>query len=184
MSQIIEDHKPKFEKSIEYLKTELKSLHTGRATSGLVENIIVEAYGVKTPLQQLAGLSVPEPRIIVVQPWDKNVASEIEKAIANSDLSLGIANKGGVIHLTIPPLNEEGRKKIIKILHQRLEHTRVKIHELRDNIRKEIIDLMKRKEISEDEKYRLFEELDELSSDYHNQIKEIGEKKEREIMTI
>ena len=184
INDFIVTHKSEFEKAIEHLKTELAGLRTGRATPALVENLLVEAYGAKMPLNQAASISVPDPKTILVQPWDNALVQEIEKAIASSNLGLGISVKGVFIHLSVPSLTEEKRKNLVKILHEKLELARVSIRGLRDKIREGIIKKEKDKEITEDEKYRHFEELDKTTTEFNNQIKEMGERKEKEIMTV
>jgi len=181
---IIEDHKPEFNKAIDFLKKDVQSLRTNRANPELISNLLVEVYGTKTPLEQLATLNVPEPRIIVVQPWDKNIVKEIEKALSKTDLGFSINLNEGMIRLSLPPLNEERRKDLVKILHNKLENVRKSLRNIRDSIREEIIKSERSKEITEDKKYRFFEDLDKLTNEYQEEIKLIGERKEKEISTI
>lgn len=181
---IIDSHHPQFVRVIDFFKKDLMSLRSGRATSNLVENILVEAYGVKTPLQQLAGITIPEPRMIIIQPWDRNIIKEIEKSLLTADLGAVPSIKEGVIHLNLPPLNEETRQRLVKILNGKLENTKRAIRAIRDEVREKIIESEREKEITEDDKYRLLEELDKKSGQYQEEIKEIAEKKEKEIMTI
>ena len=181
---IIEDHKPEFNKAIDFLKKDIQGLRTNRANPELISNLLVEVYGTKTPLEQLATLNVPEPRIIVVQPWDKNIVKEIEKALSKTDLGFSINLNEGMIRLSLPPLNEERRKDLVKILHNKLENVRKSLRNIRDSIREEIIKSERSKEITEDKKYRFFEDLDKLTNEYQEEIKLIGERKEKEISTI
>ena len=181
---IIEDHKPEFNKAIDFLKKDVQSLRTNRANPELISNLLVEVYGTKTPLEQLATLNVPEPRIIVVQPWDKNIVKEIEKALSKTDLGFSINLNEGMIRLSLPPLNEERRKDLVKILHNKLENVRKSLRNIRDSIREEIIKSERSKEITEDKKYRFFEDLDKLTNEYQEEIKLIGERKEKEISII
>jgi len=184
MLSFIENHKPNFQQIIEHFKRELLSLRTSRATPTLVENILVEAYGVKMPLQQLASITIPETKTIQIQLWDKNIIKEVEKVIAQSNLNLSPSVEGNVIRINLPFLTEENRKNLIKILHQRLEQNRIEIRNLRDKIKEEIINKFKGKEISEDDKYKLIEELDKTVHQYNEEVEGIGEKKEREIMRV
>ncbi|MFH0854658.1 MAG: ribosome recycling factor [bacterium] len=184
MSQIILQHNVEFEKVIEHFKTEISSLKTGRATPLLVENILVESYGSKMPLKQVASISAPEPKCILIEPWDKSIVKEIEKAIINSNTGLNPKNEGQQLRITISPLTEEDRKNLIKILHQKAEAARISIRGLRDKIKDNIQAMEKGKEITEDDRFRLQKELDEFTGDYNENIKEIGDKKETEINTI
>lgn len=184
MNDLINIHKSDFLNTIDHLKTELAGLRTGRASPALVENLLVESYGSKMPLNQLAGISVPDSKSILIQPWDKSLVQEIEKAIARSNLDLSVSVEGTSIRLYIPALTEEKRKELVKILHRKLEQARVSIRGHRDKIREEIVEKEKSKEITEDEKYRHFEELDKMTGEFNSQIKEIGESKEKEIMTV
>lgn len=184
MSQIIDQHKEDFIKVIEHLKNDISSLKTGRATPLLVENIPVESYGMKMSLKQLASISVPEARCILIEPWDKSIVKEMEKAIVNHNIGLNPVNEGGHLRINIPPLTEEDRKKLIKILHQKIEQARIGIRGTREKVKEKIIKMEKDKEISEDAKFGLQKELDELTNEYNQKIKEIGEKKEEEINTI
>lgn len=181
---IIESHRPEFNKAIDFLKKDVQSLRTNRADPELVNHLLVEVYGIKTPLEQLATLSVPEPRIIVVQPWDKNIVKEIEKALSKIDLGFSVNSTEGMIRLSLPPLNEERRKDLVKILHNKLENVRKSLRNIRDSVREEIIKSERSKEITEDEKYRFFENLDKLTNEYQEEIKLVGERKEKEINTI
>jgi len=181
---IIEFHKPEFNKAIDFLKKDIQSLRTNRANPELITHISVEVYGTKTPLEQLATLSIPEPRTIVVQPWDKNIVKEIEQALSKTDLGFSVNSSEGMIRLSLPPLNEERRKDLVKILHSKLENVRKSLRNIRDSVREEIIKTERAKEITEDEKYRFFEDLDKLTNEYQEEIKLIGECKEKEINTI
>jgi len=181
---IIESYQPQFLKAIDFFKKDLMNLRTGRATSNLVENILVEAYGVKTPLQQLASITVPEPRLIIIQPWDRNIIKEIEKSLLTADLGAAPSIKEGVIHLNLPPLNEESRQRLVKILNEKLENAKRAIRAIRDEVREKIIESEREKEITEDDKYRLLEELDKKSGQHQEEVKEIAKKKEGDIMTV
>ena len=181
---ILEDLKTHYEKTIEFLKNEISGLRTGRANVALVDSIMIENYGSKVPLKQVASLSVSDAKSITVQPWDKSVLSEIEKTISQSNKGFSIVNDGNVIRLILPEMSEDRRKEIIKVLHEKIEGARISLREVRDNVRDRVLDLVKNKEISEDDKFRLFEKIDELTSEYNSKIKLISENKEQEIKTI
>ena len=184
MDSIIDSHKSDFDKSLENLKGELATLRVGRANSIMVENILVEAYGTKTPLKQLASISIPEARTILIQPWDKTIAKDIEKSIIQANIGINPVNEGQQIRLTIPPLTEESRRELTKSVGEKMEKTRIVIRQIRDKVREVIIKMEKNKEITEDDKYDLQQDLDDLVKDYNDQIKKMGETKEKEIMTI
>jgi ribosome recycling factor len=180
----IENYKPEFEKALEHLKIEISALRTGRATPALVEDIFVDAYGVKTPLKGLASVSVSDPKTLLVEPWDKGVLKEIEKSIQLANIGINPVNEGTRLRLSIPPLTEESRMELIKILQQKLEQSRISLRSIRDKIRGEITEAEREKQITEDDRYRLQEKLDEMVEEYHFRIKEMGDQKEKEIMTI
>lgn len=184
MSEQINKAEQEFNKTIEFLQNEIISIRTGRAHPSLVDKVFVNAYGAKTPLNQLASLNVPESNVIVVAPWDKSIVGEIEKAIRESDIGINPVNEGGLIRLVIPKLTEETRKDLIKILNKKLEQAKIGLRQIRDKIRDEIMDLEKNKDISQDEKFDLLKKLDEKIVEFNDKIKEIGERKEEEVMRI
>ncbi len=177
----IQDKQQDFEKVIEHASTDIASVRTSRATPTLIENIQVNIYGSKMPVNQVASISCPEPKQLLVEPWDKNVLKDIEKAIETASLGLSVKNEGNFLRLSVPAMTEETRKEIIKMLHEKLENGKVVLRNLRDKIKEEIITAERNKEIGEDEKYNLIEELDKTTREYTNKINEIGEKKEEEI---
>jgi len=184
MSTLIDSYQKDFEKVIEFLKREILGLRTSRASSTLVENILVETYGTKMPLKKLASISIQEAKTILIEPWDKNNLKYIEKAFQNSELGLTPRVENNLLRLSFPPLNEEKRKELIIILHQKSESARIALRSVRDKIREEIFKREKNKEISEDEKYRLFKELDEKIGKFNEEIRDLVEKKEKEIISI
>lgn len=184
MLSFIASQKPSFQQIIEHLKKDLLSLRTSKASPALVENILVEAYGIKTPLKQLSNITIPETKTIMIQLWDKTIIKEVEKSISQTNLNLSPLVEGNIIRINLPSLNEETRKNLIKVLNQKLEQGRVKIRGLRDEIREKTKDKFKAKEITEDEKFKLIEELDLLTHEYIEEIKKIGEGKEEEILKI
>jgi ribosome recycling factor len=180
----VDSYKPEFEKIIDHFKNEIASLRTGRATPALVENILVEAYGVKTPIKGLASIVVSDPKTIFIEPWDKGILKEIEKAIQLQNIGVNPVNDGTRIRISMPPLTEESRKELVKVLGQKLEQVRIALRSLRDKIRSEIIDAEREKQITEDDKYALLDDLDEMMEEYNTKTQEIAEQKEKEIMTI
>jgi len=165
-------------------KDELMTLRVGRANPLMVENILVQAYGSRMPIKQLASITVPEARTILIQPWDKIVTKDIEKAISEANIGLNPVNEGAQIRLTIPPLTEESRKELTKSVGEKMEKSRIVIRQIRDKVRDQVAKKEKGKEITEDDKYDLQKKLDDWIKDYNEKIKDLGEKKEKEIMTI
>lgn len=182
--EIINNLKPNLEKTISYLKEELSSLQAGRATPSLIENMEVDVYGQKMSLKQLAAIQTPEPRLIVVRPWDKSIIGEIEKAIGQSRLGLSPAVDDDVIRLKIPPLSEERRKELVKILHEKIEECRISVRRQREEAWREIQNLEQEKEISEDDKFRAKDELQKVIDQNNGKIEEMGKKKEEEMMKV
>lgn len=181
---IIDDKKPQFQKALEHLLSELATVRTGRANPSLVENVLVDSYGTNTPLQQLATISVPDAQSIVIQPWDKNVLKDIEKAIQNSQLGLNPVNEGEIIRLPIPPLTEDRRKELSKIVNQKVEDSRVSIRNIREDTWRIIKDQKASGEISEDDMYTQQKDLQKVVDEFNSKVKNIGEEKEKEIMTL
>ena len=181
---LIDNHLAEFNSAIEHFKQDLTGLKTGRANPQLLDNIRVEAYGTRTPLNQVASVSVPEPRSIVIQPWDKSIIKEIEKAILESDLKLSPANEGERIRINIPSLTEETRKEIVKLLGHKAEQARIAIRLIRDKVKEEIMAGEKNKDFGEDERYSLIEELDKKTGEFNDQVKDLAAEKETEIMTV
>ncbi|PKL72666.1 ribosome recycling factor [Candidatus Kuenenbacteria bacterium HGW-Kuenenbacteria-1] len=181
---LIESHKPEFEKTIIFFEKDLEKLRIGRANPALVEDLIIKAYDGQMPLKQLASINISDAKTIIIQPWDKNLLKDIEKSISISSLNLPCAVDGTMIRLNIPPMTGELRKEIVQIVHQKLEQTRVSFRQIRDEIKKEIQKQEQEKQISEDDKFYYFKELDKVVEEYNEKLKEIEIKKEKEIMTI
>ncbi|MEK7166873.1 MAG: ribosome recycling factor [Patescibacteria group bacterium] len=184
MENLIESHKLEFEKAIDFFEKDLEKLRIGRANPALVENLMVEAYNGQMPLKQLANINVSDIKTIVIQPWDKTLLKNISKAVSMSNLNLPCTAEGDLIRINIPPMTEQLRKEVVQITHQKLEQARVNIRQIRDEIRNKIQQQEREKQMSEDEKYRYFKDLDKITEEYNEKIKNIGEKKEKEIMTI
>ncbi|OGZ32993.1 MAG: ribosome recycling factor [Candidatus Portnoybacteria bacterium RIFCSPLOWO2_12_FULL_39_9] len=182
--EIINKIKPHLDKTLEYLKSELNGLQVGRASPSLVEDLEVDCYGGKMPLKQLAAIHAPEPRQIIIQPWDKNILKEIETAVSHSKLGLTPTIDGEAIRLNIPPLNEERRKELAKIIREKIEECRIAIRRKREEVWKEIQILEQGGKIREDDKFRAKDELQEMVDEYNEKIEEISKRKEEEIMRV
>lgn len=182
--KIILEKRSQLEKAIEHLATEMSGLRTGRANAALVENILVESYGAKTPLKNLASITVPEPRSLAIQPWDRGLLSAVEKAISASSLGIQPVNDGANIRVNLPALTEERRGELVKTVKQHAEDTRIRVRNIREEIWREVGKLLKEKMITEDQKFEAQDKLKELVEEYNEKIKSIVEKKEQEIMTV
>lgn len=181
---MIEQKKSEFEKIMEFLKIELGKLRTGRASPAMVEDLKVDYYGTPTPLRQLASISVPEARQLLVIPWDKNVIAAFEKAVRDSDLGLNPSNEGDKLRIKIPELTGERRQEVVKVANRLAEEARIKVRNLREELLKEIKKQEAGGKISEDERFRQVEKLQKVVDEYNQKIKELLEAKEKEIMTI
>jgi len=184
MSSFIDERAHEFEKVSTYLDSELHAIRSGRAQSGLVENIPVEAYGNTMEMKGVASISIPDAKTIQIEPWDKTLIKEIEKALIAADLGMHPNTAGTIIRLSIPAMTEENRTRLVKQVHEKAEHAHISIRNIREDIRDAIQKMEKDKEISEDEKYRLQEELDKKVKEWNDKIDSIARKKEEEIMTI
>ncbi|MBN1778824.1 MAG: ribosome recycling factor [Candidatus Buchananbacteria bacterium] len=184
MPTLIDNYKDKFDQAVHHLKDELSLLRVGRANPLMVEGILVDAYGVKTPIKQLASIAVPEARTLLIQPWDKNLSAEVEKAILKANIGINPINEGQQIRLTVPQLTEESRKELTKSVAEKEEKARVVVRQIRDKIKDEILESEKSGDITEDDRYGLLKKLDDIIKDYNEQIKVMAEKKVNEIMTI
>lgn len=180
----MENLKNELDKIIDFFNGEIGVIRTGRATPALVENIMVDYYGAKSPLKQVASITVPGPREILIQPWNRDNLVDIEKAISESGININPVNTGEAIRINIPSLTEENRKNLVKILKEKMEEARIKIRRIRDNERKIIQDAERGGEMSEDEKFRKMKALDEIADEYGQKIDKIGGDKEREIMIV
>lgn len=184
IDEIFEDLKDRMGKSIESLKREYSRLRTGRASISLLDGIRVSYYDTPTPLNQMASLAVPEPRLIVIQPWDKTAIEDIEKAILKSELGLTPMNDGKVIRISIPPLTEERRKELVKVARKMSEENKVSIRNIRRDANEMLKDLKKEKEIAEDDLFRSQEEVQKATDQFISQVDELCAAKEKEILEI
>lgn len=174
----------KMETSIDVLGRELATIRTGRASPGLVEHIRIEYAGVPTPLNQMASIAVPEARYLVIQPWDRGTIRDIEKAILKSDLGLTPSSDGNVIRLNIPPLSEERRQELIKLVHRRVEEGRVAVRNLRRDAASTLKQLEKNKEISQDELKRALGKLQKLTDTLIADAERAGQDKEAQLKEV
>lgn len=182
LKEVLKESEDKMKSTIHVLEEDLSTVRTGRASTALVEKLEVEYYGTPTPLFQLAGISVPEPQLISIRPFDKSTVGLIEKAILKSDIGLTPANDGTNIRLNIPPLTTERRKDLVKQVSKRLEDAKVAIRNIRRSAIDDIKELEKEKMISEDEMHGGHDKAQELTNKYIAEIDEIGKRKEHEIM--
>jgi ribosome recycling factor len=184
VDDIFGDAERRMQKAVEILKQDLSAIRTGRASSALVERIQVDYYGAPTPINQVATISVPEARLLVIQPWDRKLLTDIEKAIQKSDLGINPNNDGQVIRLAIPPLNEERRREMVKTLHKKLDEHKVAIRNIRRDTQDKLRDREKKKEISEDELKRSTERLQKLTDRFIDEMDKVGKTKELEILEV
>lgn len=184
LPDLIKETDYKMKKAIQITKDELSQIRTGRASTALVEKIKVEYYGILTPLKEIANISVPESDLIIIQPWDKNYVSAIEKAIWKADIGLTPNSDGTVIRLVIPPLSEERRKEMVKIVKKEIESGKVAIRNVRREINEHIKKLEKDGDISEDESKEVFKKVQDLTDSYIKELDEICQVKEAEIMKV
>jgi len=183
-SDVLKNTEIKMKKQVEFFRNEMATIRAGRANPGLVNNIKVDYYGTQTPINQLASVSAPEPRLLVIEPWDKNVLENVERAIMKSDLGIMPNNDGNVIRLSIPQLTEERREELVQMARKKSEESRVSIR----NLRREANDELKRREqagdISEDERHRYQDLVQELTDTYIGQVEDHVEEKRQEIMEV
>ncbi|MGQ9599884.1 MAG: ribosome recycling factor [Anaerolineae bacterium] len=184
IDELLEEIRQRMQRSVEVLQEDLLSIRTGRASPGLVEKLPVEYYGTVTPLSQIATITAPEPRLLVIRPWDPSALSGIERAILKSDLGLTPLNDGKLIRLNIPRLTEERRRELARLVAKRVEEARVAVRNLRRDALQDLKDFEKEKMISEDEFFEGKEEVQKLTDEFIATIDEIGKRKEEELMEI
>jgi ribosome recycling factor len=171
-------------KAMDALREDLMTIRTGRASPALVERLRIEYYGTPTPLNQLAAISAPEPRLLVIRPWDPGSIGDIEKALLKSELGLTPSNDGGVIRLPIPRLTEERRRDLSKVVARRVEEGRIAIRNIRRDVQDDLRDFEKEKLITEDELFDARERLQGLHDEYVEKMDEIGKAKQQEILEV
>jgi len=184
IKDVMDDAEVRMGKAIDALRRDLATIRTGRASPSLVERLPVEYYGSSTPLNQLAGISVPEPRMLVIQPWDRGSMAAIEKAIRKSELSLNPTNDGQVVRIAIPPLTEERRKQLVKLVHGHVEEGKVALRNIRRDAMAHVKELLSEKLIGEDDERRAEQQVDELTKRYVSDAERVGKTKELEVLEV
>ena len=184
IEDILKKTTQKMELAIEGIRHEFAGIRTGKASPGLIETLQVEAYGARMPLNQLATISAPEPRLLVIQPWDKSITGSVVKAIQSSDLSLTPLHEGNIIRVPIPQLNEERRKELVRLAHKVAENGRISIRHSRKDANDQVKKTEKEHQISEDEAHRGMDEVQKLTDSYIEKMDELLKVKEDEIMEI
>ena len=181
---VLADAKDRMEKAVSHTQTDFGGVRTGRATSGLVEHMRVDIYGAEVELRQVAGLSVPEARMLVISPYDKSTLASIEKAIQASDLGITPSNDGNVIRLSFPPLTEERRKELVKVVRHKAEEGKIAVRNLRRSGRHELDALQKDGSLSTDELERVEKELEKITHEQVSAIDQLLAQKERELLQV
>ncbi|MBR4242270.1 MAG: ribosome recycling factor [Eubacterium sp.] len=184
MDKLFEKTKERMEKSLDALDREYSAIRAGRANPKVLNNVVVDYYGTPTPLNQMAAISVPEPRLLTIQPWDASMLKEIEKAINTSEIGINPQNDGKVIRLAFPQLTEEHRKNLVKDVSKKAEEAKVAIRNIRRDAMDDLKKLKKDNAITEDDQKDGEKELQKITDDYIKQIDEMGDKKETEILSI
>jgi ribosome recycling factor len=182
IDSMYQETKDRMGKTIKALENELKRVRTGRASLSLLDGIRPDYYGTQTPLNQMATLSVPESRLITIQPWDATVIKDIEKAILKSDLGLTPSNDGKIIRISIPPLTEERRKELVKIVHKICEEHKVGVRNIRRDSNELLKGFKKEGDISEDEAFKAQDQIQKITDEYIGQVDDIYKQKEKEII--
>ncbi|HHJ52250.1 MAG TPA: ribosome recycling factor [Caldithrix abyssi] len=182
--ELLKDARHRMDKSVENYVHELAKIRTGRATPALLDAVKVDYYGQKVPVNQAATVTVPEPRLIMVQPWEKSMLAEIERAILKADLGLNPSNDGNVIRIPIPQLSEERRKDLVKLVHKFAEDARIAIRNIRRDVNDHLKKMEKNHEISEDELSIELDNVQEMTDEHIKKIDEIMKNKETELMEV
>jgi len=184
MNTYIEEKQENFVKVIEFFTNEISKLRTGRANAAILDSVLVNAYGSNALLNTLASITVQDASSMIVTTWDKNVLKDAEKGIVDANLGVGVVNEGEKLRVTIPQMTEENRRELVKQLNEKYEAGRISIRQIRDEIKQNIEEEERNKEISEDDKFRFLKELEEYIHEQGEGLKSIRDKKEKDIMTI
>lgn len=184
MNEVIKDVQHRMDSSIQALHAHFKTLRTGRANAAMLDSIHVDYYGTPTPLAQAANIKVPEPALLVVEPWDKSMVAPIEKAIRNSDLGFNPASDGKIIRVPVPVLTEERRKELVKKAHQMAEEARTAIRQVRRDGNDKLKKMLKNHEISEDDEKRALDEIQKLTDKHIDEVASVLKSKEHDIMAV
>ncbi|MCS7255057.1 MAG: ribosome recycling factor [Thermomicrobium sp.] len=184
IDDILRDAEQRMKKSLELLRNELSGIRAGRASPSLIEHLEVNYYGTPMPLNQLASITAPEPRMLVVQVWDSSAVSAVEKALRQSELGLNPSVDGQTLRILLPPLTEERRKQLVKLVHQHVEEAKVAIRNIRRDALADIKKLLKEKQISEDDERRAEQRLQDLTNRYIAEADKLGKQKEHDILEV
>lgn len=184
ISDTVSDAETRMTKAVEAARHDYQTIRTGRANPAMLERVTVEAYGSSMPVNQIATISVPEPRMLVIAPWDKSMIPHIERAIQKSDLGLNPSSDGNVVRLSIPQLTEERRKDLIKTLHKKAEEHRVAVRNIRRDVNEDLKRQEKAGEASEDDVHRAQEQIQKFTDKYITQIDELTHAKEADLMEV
>lgn len=174
----------KMAQHLDHLRQELTGLHVGRASAALVENILVESYGTKSPLKTMASITVPDAKTILIQPWNRDVLTNVEHAVRESDLGVTPSNNGIAVRITLPPMTEERRQELAKVVGKAAEETKIAMRAVRQEMHSQIQEQRRKSEITEDDFYAMVKELNEEIDKYNRQVDELVEKKEAELLAI
>lgn len=184
MNNYIQAKREEFDRVIDFFKKDIATVKIGRANPAMLDGVLVEAYGVKNPINAVANVSVSDARSMVLAPWDKGVSKSIEKAIIEANLGVGVVNEGDKIRINIPQMTQENRLESVKKVNEKQEKAKISARQLRDDIKTAIEEAFVSKEIGEDDKFRFIKELDEEIGKLNDTIKELRDKKEKEVMEI
>jgi len=184
LDELLAELNSRMQKAVDGLARELTTIRAGRATTALLDNIMVDYQGTSVPLYQLATMSIPEANLIIIQPWDRTSLRDIERAILTANVGLNPANDGNLIRVIIPPLNEERRKELVKVVSRKVEERRIAIRNIRRDGIEKLREMEKNKEISEDELKNNAKKIDQLTEACVDKVSELGQSKEREIREI
>jgi ribosome recycling factor len=182
IDSIYQETRENMGKSVDALKNELNKIRTGRASLSLLDDIVVDYYGTRTPLKQMSSLSVPESRLITIQPWDVSIIKEIEKAILKSDLGLTPSNDGKLIRISIPPLTEERRKQLVRVVQKKGEEYKIAVRNVRRDSNDLLKGLKKDGDITEDDAFRAQDQVQKITDEHVKLIDDVGKEKEKEIL--
>lgn len=184
MNQYLQAKEHDFAQAITFFEKDIATLRTGRANPSILEGLEVDAYGSKMAINAVGNIAVADGRSMTITPWDKSIMKEIEKAVVEADLGVGVVNEGDKLRLTVPLLTEENRKELVKKLNGRLEEARITVRKVRDEVKQAIEQAYDDKAIAEDDKFRFLEELEKMTASQNDKLKEIRDHKEKDIMTI
>lgn len=184
MNQYLQAKEADFTRVAEFFKKEIGNIRTGRANTSILDNVRIEAYGAKNPLNAIANISVADGQSIIVAPWDKNLSKEIERGLLAADLGVSIVNEGSQLRLKMPPLTEENRHDLVKKLNEKYEKARIDLRQVRETVKDSIEKAFANKDIAEDDKFRFIKDLDEAIAKHNDSLKQVRDAKEKDIMTI